>query len=316
MMWSFTDGRTFRRCQREWYFSKILASPTAKDRLRREAYILGKLRSIHVWRGQIVDQVIQKTIVPAIQGKNQITLPEVLKAARRRFDTQLAFALSHRIREANLKVTAHEDELAAFSSVECCKPPTPAEIDQAWADVESAFSNLFKGSQFQELRGTIKAADRLVAQCPITLKRAGTTIRGIPDLICLFRKAPPMIIDWKVHFFSVHDYYQQLVSYAILLTSTGPNKLLPADLRDYRADQVRLVEAQLLAGELRAHLITEEDVLSVEDRISSEIYRMQMAVDGREGYELTATDFPATNAVGVCNVCCFKKLCWEKEELL
>lgn len=312
MIWSFSEGRLFRKCQRQWYFNKRLASATAKDPLRREAYLLSKLSSIHAWRGKIVDQVIEKTVVPSIQSKNTITLQSAIKFADKLFNTQLDFALQHRVMEPGFKASAHEDDLAAFFGVEYGTPPTQEEIAKARAEVHSALTNLFQSDEFKEVRESIKSSFRLAAQCPITFKFAGATVRAVPDLICLFRNAPPLVIDWKVHHFGVHDYYQQLVAYAITLTRLGEHKGLPAELRDYPAHSVKLLECQLLTNEARHHTISEEDVEAVEDRMASEIRSMLLAVDGRENTELKPEDFPITTWLGACASCNFKKLCWEK----
>jgi hypothetical protein len=312
MIWSFSEGRLFRKCQRQWYFGKRLASATAKDPRRREAYLLSKLSSIHAWRGRIVDQVIEKTVVPRIQSKVTITLQSAIKVADKLFDTQLDFALMHRIMDPGFKASEHEDDLAAFFAVEYGTPPTQDEISKARSEVHSALTNLFQSEEFRKVRESIKSAFRLAAQCPITFKFAGATVRAVPDLICLFRNAPPLVIDWKVHHFGVHDYYQQLVAYAITLTRCGAHKGLPAELRNYPAHSVNLLECQLLTNEARPHTISEEDVEAVEDRMATEIRSMLMAVDGRENTELTAEDFPTTTWLGACAACNFKKRCWEK----
>jgi hypothetical protein len=311
MIYSFSEGRMFKKCQRYWFFSKRLASATAKDPLRREAYLLSKLQSIHAWRGKIVDQVIENVVVPAVQKKISIKLPVALAKANSLFDTQLDFALKHRIREAGFKASEHEEDLAALFCVEYGTPPTAEEIAKAREEITTALTNLFQSPQFQELRNSIKAAYRITAQCPITFQYAGATVRAVPDLICLFRGAPPLIIDWKVHFFGVHDYYQQLVSYAITLTNCGPHKALPSELRAFPAQEVRLVEAQLLTNEARPHVINADDVLEVENRMALEIQQMLMAVDGRENKDLSAEDFPTTNRMGACATCNFRKMCWE-----
>ena len=311
MIWSFSEGRLFRKCQRQWYFSKRLASATAKDPLRREAYLLSKLSSIHAWRGRVVDQVIEKTIVPSIQSKSKITLQSAIQAANHLFDAQLDFALNHRVMEPGFKASEHENELAAFFVIEYGTPPTQEEIDKARAEVHLALNNLFQSDQFQEVRDSIKSAFRLAAQCPITFRFAGATVRAVPDLICLFHGAPPLVIDWKVHHFGVHDYYQQLVAYAITLTRCGDHRGLPAELRRYPAHSVNLLECQLLTNEARRHAIGEDDVQAVEDRMASEIHSMLLAVDGRENSELAAEDFPTTTWLGACATCNFRKRCWE-----
>jgi hypothetical protein len=311
MIWSFSEARLFRKCQRQWYFNKRLASATAKDPLRREAYLLSKLSSIHAWRGKVVDQVIEKTVVPRIQSKSKVTLQTAIQAADRLFDKQLDFALNHRVMEPGFKASEHEDDLAAFFVIEYGTPPTTEEIDKARSEVHQALNNLFQSDQFQEVRESVKSAFRLAAQCPITFRFAGATVRAVPDLICLFRNAPPLVIDWKVHHFGVHDYYQQLVAYAITLTRCGDHKGLPAELRRYPAHSVNLLECQLLTNEARRHTIGEDDVAAVEDRMASDIRSMFLAVDGRENTELTADDFPTTTWLGACATCNFRKRCWE-----
>ncbi|MBI3852705.1 MAG: PD-(D/E)XK nuclease family protein [Verrucomicrobia bacterium] len=311
MIWSFSEGKLFRKCQRQWFFNKRLANAISKDPRRREAYLLSKLSSISAWRGKVVDQVIEKVVVPALQRKIIVTLQTATQAANKIFDAQLDFALNRRIREIGFKASEHEDDLAAFFVVEYGGTPEQDEIDLARTEVLKALANLFQSSQFQEVRDNIKSANWLAAQCPITFRYMGATVRAVPDLICLFRDKSPLIIDWKVHHFGVHDYYQQLVAYAITLTRCGEHKGLPAELRRHPAHTVRLVEAQLLTNEARTHLISEEDIQAVEDRMATEIQQMLLAVDGRENKELSAEDFPTTNWAGVCQTCNFRKLCFE-----
>ncbi len=313
MIYSFSEGKMFRRCQRSWFFGKRMASATAKDPLRRKAYLLSKLQSLQAWRGKIVDKVIETVVVPALKQRTPITLEPARKAARAMFDAQLNFALKRRIWEPDFKASAHENDLAAFFCVEYGQPPSTADLEQAWSEIETALTNLFHSDAFKELRATVKAAAWLVAQCPITFPYAAATVRAVPDLVCLYRSEPPLIIDWKVHFFGVHDYYQQLVSYAITLANCGSHAGLPAEMRRYPAHSVRLMEAQLLTNEARPHVIEKEDIAAVEDQIALEIRQMLLAVDGRENKELSAEDFPTTDRLGVCDTCNFRVLCWEKK---
>src|SRR2546430_7046837 len=124
MIWSFSEGRLFRKCQRQWYFSKRLASATSKDPLRREAYLLSKLSSIHAWRGKVVDQVIEKIIVPCIQSRSKVTLQSAKQAADQLFDTQLDFALNHSVMKPGFKASEHENDMAAFFVMQYGSPPT------------------------------------------------------------------------------------------------------------------------------------------------------------------------------------------------
>lgn len=314
MIWSFSDGRTFRRCQRQWYFKKALASATARDPLRREAYLLGKLSSIHGWRGRVVDQVIERSIIPALRAKTQVTLKEALKAADTLFDTQLAFALAHKVMQPNFKKSEHEHDFAAFFEVEYGMTPSKEDLNKARGEVHEALSNLFQSGQFADLRGKIKTANALETQCPISFSYMGATVRGVPDLICLFRSEPPLIIDWKVHHFGIHDYYQQLVAYAIILIRSGEHKSLPRAMRNCNPHEVRLHECQLLRNEAREHVIDQDDIDVVEERMAAEITEMLSAVDGRDNKDLSPEDFPTTSWAGACANCNYQKLCIEKPQ--
>jgi hypothetical protein len=93
MRWSHSASRSFRKCQRQWYFKNVVANARAKEPLRRRAYLLSKLQSVSAWRGKIVDDVISKTIIPGINRRSPITLRDAKTRARQLYDTQLAYAL-------------------------------------------------------------------------------------------------------------------------------------------------------------------------------------------------------------------------------
>jgi hypothetical protein len=312
MIWSFSDGRMFRKCQRQWYYKKCLANALAKDPLRHEAYLLGKLSSIHAWRGKVVDQVIERSIVPALRSRSRVTLDDALQAADTLFDTQLAFALAHRVMDPGFKKSEHEHDFAAFFEVQYGKPPSEDNIAKARDEVHQALRNLFKSEQFEGLRKVIKSANSIEAQCTLSFSYMGATVRSVPDLICLFRSEPPLIIDWKVHHFGVHDYYQQLVAYAIVLIRSGEHRSLPRAMRNCEPPAVRLYECQLLKNEARQHIINQDDIDAVEERMACEIWEMLSAVDGITNADLSVDDFPTTNWPGVCASCNFQKICFEK----
>jgi len=141
--------------------------PTAKDPLRREAYLLGKLQSIYAWRSRIVDQVIEKIVVPCLQRKTQITLHTALQGAKTIFDSQLDFALKRRIFEPASGRRRMRTISRPCSALSTASRPPPDVIEKARAEINAALSNLFQSPQFKEIRDSIKSAYRITAQCPI-----------------------------------------------------------------------------------------------------------------------------------------------------
>ncbi|MBE0540395.1 MAG: PD-(D/E)XK nuclease family protein [Verrucomicrobia bacterium] len=311
IVWSFSTNRLFKQCQRQWFYKSKFASALAKKNPeRREAYLLSKLGSVQAWRGKLVDKIIEDTLVPVFRMRRVPKLGSVLDDAMTRFDRQLRFGMAHHLRDPGFMASEHETGLAAFYGMEYGSSPTDSEIKQAREEVELALTNLLEGPQFEDLRQSLLTATQLTPQCTITFQHAGVSVRAVPDLICFYEGQPPLIIDWKVHHFAIHDYYAQLVCYALALTRCSPHASLPTALKGYPPHEVRLVEAQLLTAGVRRHEISEDAVLDVEDKMAVDINAMLLAVDARENAELTADDFPMTTFVGACDTCNFRKMCW------
>ena len=308
MIWSFSDSRTFTRCQRRWYYDSLVAWWTQNDPRRWEAYLLSKLQSVSAWRGQIVDAAITSTLVPALNRGLTPSLQRCLSRARELFDAQRAFALKHRLRDEGMVPSKAGEAFAAFLSVERGEAVSDAELERAWAEVEQALRNLFgMDGLMQHLRG----ASLCVAQRALMFEYAGVTVKAFPDLIAFYGDRPPLIVDWKVHAFGTKDYWLQLVTYALALTRCKPHKDFANVFRPCEPTQIRLAEVQLLTNRVREHALDDEDVGEVEDMIADSASRMLLAVDGKKLAGLRATDFPVTAWPENCEGCPFRKPCWE-----
>lgn len=297
MIWSFSSSRTFRQCQRWWYFKDIFASAIAKDPLRNEAHRMSKLQSVSAWRGHIVDDVISGTLVRALRQRRPVTLPQLLDAARSQFD---------RGRAGTGAGEPAAKESPRFRSREYGIEITDGEFDSAWADIETALRGLFV---FDDLRRRMKTATHLVAQRPLMFRVGGVSVRSVPDLI-IFSEGTPLIVDWKVHFQPVHDYRLQLALYALALTRATRHADFPAVPPD--ATHIELVEAQLLTGEQRRYELTDHDVDAVETYVASTSWQMQRALDGGTAATLRPEDFTVTKYAESCLRCPFQRLCWER----
>jgi hypothetical protein len=310
MIWSFSDSRTFARCQRQWYFGEVVANANAtKVPIRREAYLLSKLQSVSAWRGQIVDSTIGSVVVPALNRGYPPSLDECLRHALRLFDTQLAFARRHGLRDAGMKPARAGEEFAAFFEVEYCAGVPEADVARARSEVEQALTNLFR---MTDLFADLTRASYSVAQRPLQFDHCGYPVKAMPDLISFFPDGPPLITDWKVHFFGAKDYRLQLATYALALTRCNPHKDFPAGATSHGPTDVRLAEAQLLTGQLRRYPLTVEDVNEVEDHIAASAEQMALALDGRKFADLCPDDFRVTIFPETCQGCRFRSLCWKE----
>lgn len=310
MVWSISESRTFRQCPRRWYFKNCVANAVAKkDPLRREAYLLSKLQSISAWRGQLVDLVISETLVPALNKKWPVTLGDLKREARRHFDIQLTCAREHRLRDAGLSPSKMGAAFAAFYCMEYGGTIPSDEVDRAWDEACLALKNLF---QMEGLKEEMKGARYLVTQRALQFQHSGMTVRAVPDLIAFYDDAPPLIVDWKVHFFGAQEAWLQLSTYAVALKRCAPHADFPQSLSRWAESEVRLAEAQLLTNQLRRFELKSDDVEAVDAYIADSVTQILLATDGRKNDELEPTDFPVTSYPESCQRCPFRSLCWKE----
>lgn len=307
MISSFSQYRIFRKCPRKWFYKAIFADARSKDPLRHEAYILSKLQSIYAWRGQIVDYVLTNYIIPALNSGRRPTLREALKSAKELFNLQKAFGLRHGVREPEMCISKLGPEFAAFFKIEYGEPVMDADFDAAWADVERALRNVWS---FAEMRERVRNAKYRIAQRNLIFDHCGGKIRAVPDMVVFFEDQPPLIVDWKVHTFGVHDYLDQLSTYAIALMRANPHMDFPSRSQSYKPHELELVEAQLLSASLRSYSLTEEDIHRTEERIAEGIVTLQLACDGKDTQELRAEEFPTAHDQRTCQTCPYRKICW------
>lgn len=310
MQWSISDARIFRKCQRQWFYRRCLASPKAKDPRRREAWILSKLNTISAWRGQIVDKVLEELVVSALINRRSFSLDRAKARARELFDSQLAFARRHGVRDPGLQSSKVGNVFAAFYNVEYGLPFPEEELAQAWEDIRLALVN---AQTFLRQLSTWKGVWGVRPQCRLTIEHSGTSVRATPDLIVFFEKEPPLIVDWKVHSFGAHDYFLQLATYAIVLHRVKPHSNFPPGPHRWAAHDIQIKEAQLLTNQLRDYPMNSADIASVDTFIAGSITAMTYAVDGRPLDELSADEFEPTRDVHHCDTCPYKKICWEQE---
>ncbi len=307
MIWSFSEGRTFKNCPRRWFYKAVFGESRSKDPQRREAYVLSKLQSIHAWRGQVVDSVISRNVVSELNANRTPMLGDVLNHAKQLFEMQREFGMKHRVREPEMAVTDAGPAFAAFHNLEYGLPLTDEDFERAWSDIETAIRNLWK---LDELRGALRAGRYRIAQRNLLFEHCGAKVRAVPDLIVFFSDKPPLIVDWKVHTYGTRDYADQLATYALALIRVTPHNDFPTGVPRHAAHEVKLVEAQLLLGTARKHALTSEDFQAAEERIAEGIMTLEAAIDGRKSSELCAADFPAARNPQSCANCPFKKVCW------
>jgi len=308
MKWSFSHRASFRRCQRQWYYRHVLANARAKDPLRQEAYRLSKLVTVYSWRGKLVDNVISHVVVPALNQGHRVGLDEALRAALIEFEAGMAASAPRHRSGADRQ--ASDGSSPAFFEIEYGSTLTDQVLQQARSDVEQSLSNFFANSCLWNL---LQGANRLIAQRSLSFTHDDTAVSAVPDLIVFYPSANPLIVDWKVHRNPVPDSWLQLATYAVALARCKPHRDWPVASTTDDPSRIRLVELQLLNSETREHAVTPEDVEDLQNLISDSATEMLLSLGTRRARALDPQDFPVAGRPTTCQVCNFRKLCWEGE---
>jgi len=310
MTWSYSEHQLFKKCPRKWFFKSLFADSRANDPQRREAYLLSKMQSLYAWRGQVVESALQDFLIPSLEMNLQPRFHETIKAARETFDEQLAFGRNHRVRETGMTVKQAGRAFAAFTELEYGQPISNEEYQQAWEEIQTALRNFYK---LTELKSLLKAGAYRVTQKVLQMQHFGATVRAVPDLIVFFPDRAPLIVDWKVHTFGIHDYAEQLAIYAVALARVKPHADYGRYAHGWKETDIELREAQLLRGFVRQHSLEDSDVAEVDDRIAAGVIAIRGACSGKRAPELHSEDFPTAHDPQTCQTCQYRKICWRSD---
>lgn len=299
------------QCPRKWYYSQIFASPRSRESLRKEAYLLKQLQSIHAWRGSIVDKVISTLIASKLKFNKLPTEQEALSYADSLMDKQLEFGKAGRHRMLGITKSGIGEEYCAFYELEYNGKLDQARILQAKEEVRTSLQNLFRSDFFK----TINNGDilNIIPQRTLMFQFADTNISCTPDLIVLYKSSAPLIVDWKVHYFGISEYWLQLGIYAVALSRVRPHKDFPHFIHDRLKDatRTRLIEYQLLKNKQRMYSIARDDIAEIEDYIFKSCMEINNVIDGRKHNQLKSSHFQSARSPNICARCQFKKLCWK-----
>ena len=246
MIWSISGYKQFKKCPRQWYYRNIVAdAKVKKDEYRKEMTILSKLQTIDAWRGSIVDEVISRLLISAINKKYPIDKKYYLSEAAKMFEEQFEYGTFQKYREPESKLSGDKN-FAAFLKSDFGDQILNEEIAKAKKDINIALNNLLDDVEFINY---LQSASHLVSQRTLTYPFNRFNVRAIPDLIAFFNDSPPHIFDWKVNTYGTNTYDEQLISYAVALYKVAhskPHVDFPLNIKDYKIYDYKITEYQLL----------------------------------------------------------------------
>lgn len=311
MIWSITKSKIFSQCQRKWYYYEIMASPSKKDPLRREVYLLKQLHSVYAWRGKLVDTVIENLIIPRVRYNTIPSEEEAINYSVQLMEKQLEFGKAKKHQLPNIKKSRAGDAYCAFYELEYDGCLDEKQLEEAKQDVFSSLKNLLRSNLIKDIS---EKNLNIVAQRRFMFQFAGVHISCTPDMIVFFEDSPPLIIDWKVHSYAIAEYWLQLGIYGIALSKIKPHSDFPGDIQDQLDDPTyfSLIEYQLLKNRQRKYSISQEDIIGIEDYMFHSITEMSRVVNRKKYGELDIDQFQTAYSPNICTRCQFKKICWKE----
>jgi hypothetical protein len=301
--WSFSADRTFRRCQRAYFFKDIAAWHNGRDPIRREAFVLKQLKSLDLWRGSVVHTAIQRHLVPYLENRAAIDWDHIVREAQALAQRQYAFSSARRYRETGLTKSKAGDDYCALAFHEQPNGTTDAQVQDVIEGIETALRNL---SRMDSLLKVIQGRQKYFCELPVPINYHGANITGQIDLMYFRGYNQPTIIDWKCYdSISGGDANLQTALYAWLLCKSPKWSVTDPE-------SVELIEVRLGRdpGVVR-HGFNAARFEELEDRIFQSVEEIRALCNEGSYAEQDLADYAFANNPNSCAYCTFRKPCQE-----
>jgi hypothetical protein len=318
--WSLSREAAFDACARRYYFHYYLSWggwQAGAASLVREAFLLKRLVSLPLWRGQLVHYVASK-VLRSMQVKGRIPDRDaVIRYTLERFDAQIEFSRAKRYLSEPKKSGAriNVDWLALFDH-EYGRDVPEAAIARTREECTAAVSGLLASPmleaalQTDRARWTIENLD--AAEFAQTFPFGGATVYVKTDFMFRGAAGELSIVDWKTtrpaepapdaDAEEPGDASAQLGVYAYYAA-----RVLGAPVESVRLYEVKLLEG----GAAVSHAASRETIAAAEDRIARGITRLASVLEDADiarNEALAPRFFPLVEN-GRCRFCNFYRIC-------
>ncbi len=179
---------------------------------------------------------------------------------------QLAFSAAKRYRASGVTKSGAGQAHCALLPHERGEAIPQAALEEVFDSIERCFRNL---SAMDELWAELENCGRMWAELPVRVNYEGAALEARLDLLFFRGRDKATIIDWKA-------YESQAGSDAHLQTALyGWSLCRHPKWPIHSAEDVELLEVQLLGGELIRHRSTQEVFEKLEDRVYRSICELR-----------------------------------------
>lgn len=301
MKWSLSSHRTFRRCQRQYYFTYIAANHNAKkDYIRREAYLLKQVKQLSAWKGTVIHQGIKKFAIPYLEQKETINWGSVTKETVELAKKQFEFSRQKKYRELGITKTNSNDEFCIIAEHENGKEIPQDSLDKVYIDIHTCFNNLASQT---ELLSHLQGRKFYLSERSFSHQYDDVKVNITPDLIFPCAYGYPSILDWKIEQNYIHGNHKlQVALYAWVLCKKDKWGI-------QKPEDIELYEVQLLDGNVIRHAYSLEIFEKLEDIIFQSIHEIRSLCRDHKYENQNLRDYEFAGSLNTCLYCSFQRLC-------
>lgn len=300
--WSYSHLKTLRQCHRQYYFSFIAANHHKKNLMRRTAFELKNMKNIDMWKGSIIDYVMEKIIVPSIGEKLDFDsiADEAVNIAKKQFK----FSEKKHYKEHTKGNT--DEHFAILDIHEIRKKYSENEINNVYDTVKK----IILGIPEINFDNGINLIEYLKKA---SWKKANINnyffefenIKVKPQIDALFYiDEKPVVIDWKAGRSEYSDYKLQLMMCGTAIFKNNNEK---EDKKKYKHTDITLLEINLLKKKIYNHPFNNTSIAEMTDYI----YRNKTDIEllHKNFNDADIDDYGITDNEGTCAICKYRTLC-------
>lgn len=299
VFWNHHLDNTIRACQRKGFYTELFASHQSKDgTIRREVFLLKNAIDVPLWRGNIVHLVLEEVVIPTLKKGQAPDFEEAKTFALELIEKQRRFSRNENYR--NFSKSSKKYEFCVLKSDYLGEGLSLAELDLVKQEVLTALNNL--ENKYSDLLERIRKAKKVEVEKELHPKIDGN-IQIDTKIDCLFIEYDDkvVIVDWKVSEGYSGNAREQLHTYAYAAIKSNY-------WGHFFAEDIELIEANLLTGERTTYPLSEEDLDDVDDRIFNGSQLLKQLYERPVG-KYKAEDFAPANSTGTCEWCAVKEIC-------
>lgn len=311
--WSFSALSTLRKCNRMYYFQYIAPSHHFTNPLRRKAHELKKSKNFLMWRGSVVDKIMEIEIIPRIKNKLEVNYAEM---------ADLALALAKRqFKFSEEKLYQVKENSESKVGADYCIldvhylniPYTAEELERVYTSIREIITGIadIKMPNGESLTKFLSTASLIIPNLRAwSFQFENIEISPQLDLF-MFVEGKAIVLDWKVSESSVSDYSRQLIIGGITVFDTYRKKARQGTGKRLRFDDIRLIEVNLHKKESKEHAFNQQIANECIDYIYLNSDDVTLLTEGNSFDDLDISDFPITDKDSTCIFCKYRSLCIE-----